>query len=296
MLKKLIYIVFVAACACINASAQTIYPPMEFAKIPPQMSKEEEEMAKTPYFVLIDDAEKAIEATQYDVAINKLITAMATEPSNPLNIALLSNLGMVYYYNEQDSLAMVTLNEVVKRSPRLVSGHENRARVLTGLGRDKEAYDEYAKIIEIDSVNTDARYYHGMMALYSGNREIAERDFAVLEKIVPYSRRTYLAKGTLLALTGQDREAIPYLRKLLDYDAYAEYYAQLAGCLIAVEDFNEATDVIAKGMERYPNDPELYYYRALLNRKRYLNADARRDADKAIKLGADKHRVESIFK
>ena len=295
MFKKILFAAIFTIIA-FSATAQTIYPPMEFAKIPPKPTKEEEEMAKQPYFVLIDDAEKAIEATDYELAINKLITAMATEPDNPLNIALMSNLGMVYYYNEQDSLAMRTLDDVVKRSPRLVSGHENRARVLTGLGRDKEAYDEYAKIIEIDSVNTDARYYHGMMALYSGQRDIAERDFAVMQRVVPLSRRTYLAMGTLYALTGRDREAIPYLRKLIDFEAYAEYYAQLAGCLIAVEDYNEATDILAKGMERYPNDPELYYYRALLNRKRYLNDDARRDAATAIKLGADPNRVNAIFK
>jgi tetratricopeptide (TPR) repeat protein len=106
---------------------------------------------------------------------------------------------------------------------------------------------------------------------------------------------TYLAKGTLYSMTGRDHEAISYLRKLIEVEPYAEYYARLVGCLIAVENFTEASDYIARGLERYPQDPELYYYRAVLNKKRYLSDEARRDADLAIKYGADKSRVESLF-
>ncbi len=292
---KIIYIVLAFLAVITPAGAQNIYPDIKIQDRPTEQQKEEEKLSQTPYFILVDKAEKAIGEEKYDDAITALIEAMATEPENPLNIALRSNLGMLYYYNEEDSLALVTLDDVCRRSPGLVSGHENRARVLIGLGRDVEAYDEYGKVIEIDSVNTTARFYHGMMALYGGDRLTAERDFDVLERVIPLARMTYLAKGTLYSMTGRDHEAISYLRKLIEVEPYAEYYARLVGCLIAVENFTEASDYIARGLERYPQDPELYYYRAVLNKKRYLSDEARRDADLAIKYGADKSRVESLF-
>ena len=248
-----------------------------------------------PYFLLIEQSEKALAEQNYEDAALRLIEAMGTEPRNPLNVALMSNLGMIYFYNEQDSLALETLSEAIRRSPRLVGAHENRARVLLSQGRDREAYDEYSTIIDIDSVNTDARFYHGMMALYGGDLPTAQADFAVLDGVIPLSRRTLLANSTMQAMTGQNIEAISGFRKLLELDKLPEYYSQLAGCLIAVDNLNEASKVIGDGLALYPTDPELYFYRAKLNHLRYLPDEAHADAKKAIEYGADPRQVAKIF-
>ena len=39
-----------------------------------------------------------------------------------------------------------------------------------------------------------------------------------------------------------------------------------------------------------------YYYRAWLNNKRYMLDDAKADAAKAVKLGADPQRVVALFR
>jgi len=254
------------------------------------------EFDERPYFLLIGQSEQALENQDYEAAGLRLVEAMGMEPDNPLNVALLSNLGIIYFYQDKDSLALEVLDKVIERSPRLVAGHENKARVLTALRRDREAYDEYAAIIAIDSLNTNARYYHGMMALYGGDRHTAETDFAVLERVIPKARITYTAMGTLYSMTGREREAIHYFRKLIEVEPAAEYYASLAGCYLAVDDLNSASETLGRAMERYPDDPELYYYRAWLNRDRYEYDAARADADRAIKLGARRERVESLFR
>jgi hypothetical protein len=53
--------------------------------------------------------------------------------------------------------------------------------------------------------------------------------------------------------------------------------------------------VLGEAFERYPADPELYYYRAKLHKLRYMIEDAHKDAKRAIELGADPHKVAKIF-
>lgn len=275
--------------------AQSRAPELKLGEIKHKDKADTLGFEERPYFLLIEQSEKALEEHNYEQAGLRLVEAMGIEPDNPLNVALLSNLGMIYYYNEQDSMALVTLDVAIQRSPRLIGARENRARVLIGMGRDAEAYDEYAKIIEIDSLNCDARFTHGMMALYRGKLSEAQADFATLSRVVPLWSNTLLANATMYSMTGNEREAISLYRRLLDKDKLPEYYSALAGCLIVVDNLDEASKIIGEGLERYSTDPELFYYRALLNHKRYMDTEAHADAKKAIEYGANPERVRKIF-
>lgn len=291
---------FVAMLVCaLTAEAQSRFPELKAKDIPKEKTDTEKSdttgYEERPYFLLIDQSEKAVAEHDYAAAALRLVEAMGIEPDNPLNVALLTNLGLIYYYDDQDSMALVTLNHAVERAPKLIGAREARARVLIGMNRDKEAYKDYSAIIDIDSINTDARFYRGMMALYGGDLATATADFDVLQRVVPLWKNNTLAHATLYAMTGRDQEAVSLFRKLLETDKLAEYYASLAGCLIALDNLNDASQTIGEGLERYPNDPELYYYRALLNHKRYLDDDAHRDAKRAIDLGASPQRVAEIF-
>jgi tetratricopeptide (TPR) repeat protein len=97
-------------------------------------------------------------------------------------------------------------------------------------------------------------------------------------------------------LTRRDKEAIPYYKRLLTVESAPEYYSSLAGCYLATGDITEAAATISEGMSKYPNDPELYYYRAWLNRDRLLLDDAKSDASRAIALGASPAKVNDLFK
>lgn len=248
-----------------------------------------------PYFLLIEQSEKALQEGKYDDAALRLIEAMSVEPDNELNVALMSNLGMIYFYNEQDSLALEVLDRAISRSPRLISPREGRARVLTSLGRDDEAYAEYGKIIDIDSLYTDARFVRGMMSLYRGDLTTAMADIDVLQRVVPLSRKTMLLQATMYSMTGREQEAVSLFRRVIDREPAPEYYARLVACLLALDDLEGASTELGKAMELYPRDAELYYYRAILNKKRYLPDEAHKDAKTAISLGADPDRVRAIF-
>ncbi len=248
-----------------------------------------------PYFLLMGEADQAIKDEDYATAILRLKEAMQVDPTRPSNSLLLSNLGMVYSRMGQDSLAIVTLSRALELAPGMSVVLANRGRLHLKQGHNVDAYRDFSAAIDRDSLCLDARYYRGIMSLYSGKADIAEADFAVLASTDPEGYNTLAALGALYSLTRRDREAIPYYKKLLETDPAAEYYAALAGCYLAIGELSPASETIATGLKLYPSDPELYYYRAMLNRDLYLLDQAKSDAAQAIRLGARPDRVKALF-
>ena len=251
---------------------------------------------ENPYYILMGEAEKAISENNYEEAAARLIDAMAVEPENPGNLLLMSNLGIVYSCLDRDSLALATLDEVNRRAPNMTVALVNRGKIKLKCNMTEGAYDDFSKVITLDSLNTDARYFRGMMALYGGNRETAENDLKILESLEADSFRTWTALSALYSLTGKNREAARYFEKLIEKEPSAEYYAGLAGCYLAMEELTDASRVINEGLKVYNKDPELYYYRAWLNRDRFRLDDAKADARKAIEFGASPDKVLKLFK
>lgn len=251
---------------------------------------------ENPYFILVGEAEKAIGEQAYDEAAARIIDAMAVEPDNPGNIMLMSNLGMVYSYMDRDSLAIATLDEVMRRAPRMTVALVNRGKVKLKMQKNDDAYKDFERVLAMDSLNTDALYFRGMLALYSGNKAQATADLEQLHAILPEQARTWIALSTLYSMTGRDREAAKYFEKLIEACPSVEFYAGLAGCYLALENLSEASRVISEGLKLYGHDPELYYYRAWLNRERFRFDDAKRDAQLALKYGASPEKVGKLFK
>lgn len=249
-----------------------------------------------PYFLLTGEADAAMKAENWEEAAARLEDAIAIKPFNPTNALLHSNLGAVYSTLREDSLALAHYDRALQIAPNMVTPLVGRGRLLLVLGRDKEAFSDFSRAIEIDSINTDARYYHGMMALYGGIMAMAEEDFAVLESIAPRTTDTAIAMSTLYSMTGRDAEAVPYLKKLVENAPAPEFYANLAGCYLNLDWLNEASETISDGLKQFPDDPELYYYRAWLNRERYRLDDAHRDAKTAVRLGANPSKVDALFR
>ncbi|MGM9862172.1 MAG: tetratricopeptide repeat protein [Muribaculaceae bacterium] len=247
------------------------------------------------YMDLVGEAEKAISANNYEAAVACIKRAIDLEPDNPSNILLMSNLAMVYSYMDQDTLALLTYDETLRQAPNMTTVRNNRALLLAKMGRDKEAFNAFAGVIDADSLNATARYYHGIMALYSSRLDIAEVDFDVLKSVAPDSRHTAVALSSLYSMTQRNLEAIPYFKKLVKDSPDPEFYASLAGCYLALGRLSEASETIADGLKRYAYDPELYYYRAWLNRDRFRLDEAHDDARKAIALGANAAKVNALF-
>ncbi len=247
------------------------------------------------YMLLMGEADAAIANEDYPTAAQRLKEAIEIDPENISNVLLLSNLGTVYNYMDSDSLALTVFNEAISRAPSMTVTIENRGRLLLKMGRNLEAYQDFGRIIEIDSCNTKGRYLHGLMALYGGDSAQAEKDFQVLESVAPDDINTKIAMSSLYSSTGRHGLAKSYYVEMVELEPTPENFVALVECCIADDNFSEASVVISKAIERYPGESELYYCRAWLNKKRYLLKEAHEDAKKAIKFGCNPKRVEKLF-
>ena len=134
-----------------------------------------------------------------------------------------------------------------------------------------------------------------MLAIHRRDLATAEADFAVLTSTESDADDTAVAMSTLYLLQGRSRDAIPYLKTLVERVPDADTYASLADCYIDLDELADAGATIAQGLEKFPDNGELYLCRAELNLARYRLDEAHADARKAVMLGVPKAAVQAIF-
>lgn len=263
------------------------------------VARQSEEYApdeENPRFLLAGEADRAVAAGDFEAAAARLLEAISICPDCPDNALLLSNLGMVYAYGGHDTLALETLDRALALAPAMRTVRFNRARLLLNMGRDDEARTAFSQVLAADSLNMDARFYHGMLCLYNAELAQAEADFDVLRDSLPGDSRTARALATLYSMTGRHSQAVPYYRQLVENEPEPEFYAALASCYLADGLLSEASAVIGEGMGKYADEGELYYCRAWLNKQLFRPADARADARRANALGIPRARTEALLR
>lgn len=261
----------------------------------PQTPQTPQNPTDNRYLELITAADSAQTAADWGRADSLLTAAVRLQPQNPLNVLLMSNLGMLRFYQGNDSLALMTLDAAHSMDPRATIVLVNRAKVRLNMGDRDGALADWNAVLEVDTANVATRYLRSMELLRRGDVAGAEADARRLERDAPTDLRTDLALGTLLSSTMRYAEAIPYLNRAIDADPQSEFFAARALCRIMNGDFNEASEDIAEGLRLDPIDGELYLYRALLNRMRYRPDDAQRDARRAVELGVAQRRADAVL-
>lgn len=262
--------------------------------LPLCMAQGNSEIAESEYFLLVERADSAIAKEDYNLAIDFLQKAMRLEPSNPSNILLLSNTGMLQYYSGMDSLAISTLNMAHEMAPSSVTVLLNRARVNAGIGNPSGALADYTLVTQLDSTLIDPWIQRGILQLRGGDVRGAEASLEKAASIEPDSRETFVAFALLYSRTNRPSEAIPFLNKLIKKEPMAEYYAERALCRIATDDLSGASSDIGEGLILDPDNPDLYVARSLLNKKRFREKDSQDDAKEAIIRGANPEYLKAL--
>ena len=261
----------------------------------PLAAKASENETESLYFKKIDEADKACAEGLWHEAENALVEALRAEPANPSNVLLISNLGIISFNMGQDSLAIATLNDAHSMAPASVTILSNRAKVLAANGYDEEAYLDYSRIIELDSLEISARLPRCLYALRRHDFRTAKSDMEFMEQNFPGKIETEIAGAAVRSGTGDFAGAIPYYSRILLERKDPEYYSGRAYCYLLTGSLQEASDDINSALAITPADGELYLYRAALNKMRYRPADAEADARKAVELGVDKTRATQFL-
>lgn len=248
--------------------------------------------ADSLYIDLMGKADTAIAQNDWSQAESLLLTAMRSQPSNPANVLLLSNLAIIRFQQGNDSLALATINDAIIIAPNSVTALNNRARILKAIGDIDGAYADYEKIFTLDSTLTEPLYLHGIIALSKFDTQTAFNDFSKLEQIIPNDIMTLDAMAMYYFHTQEFKMAIPYFNKLLAIDKNADYYHDKIVCLLFENQYSDASADINDAISLYPNNGNFYLLRAYLNRMYYRQNDADNDAKKALELGVPAEKVK----
>ena len=114
--------------------------------------------------------------------------------------------------------------------------------------------------------------------------EEALADCLRLERIDADSYDTHLAYGSYYTAMKDWVRAVPHYTGLIERDPSASLYCARAVCYLMLDKLNEASADISSGLELEPENSELYFYRAHLNKKRFLTDDARADMKRSLEL------------
>lgn len=259
------------------------------------MADDSSQSLSKEYSRYLDLADEAAQKQDWDRAEQLLRAAMALDPSNHVNVMLLSNIGMYQYYRGQDEAALNTLTQAHAMAPGSTVVLKNRARVLSALGRNDDALKDYDLMLQKDSANYEGYYHRGRLRYEVGDTVGANADFAMLEQLRPNDQQTFLLLAVMCSNQGRYDDAISYYNKLIKLSEKSEYYCGRAMARLAKEDLMEASDDIARGLELDPEDGELYFCRAYLHRLQYQDADARADAELAHRFGVPQDRIDELF-
>lgn len=244
---------------------------------------------------LMDEAGKAQDKGDWKLAEEKYKEIVAAYPTDEHIPWIMSNIAIMQSYQGNDSLALATLDDAHERQPRSITILENRALIRNNTGNEKGAYEDFARILEIDSLHWQARYLHGMIALNRRDTVMAEKDFTKVAAQMPESEEAHIGMAALYTAKKDYPAAIKEYDWLLARKQETDFYVNRAACLLTLDRLDEASADITEGLRINPDDGELYLLRAWLNNKRFRPDEAKADGNTAIRLGVSRARVEKTL-
>lgn len=240
---------------------------------------------ETPYFQYIDSAQTYIYSHDWPVAEQWLLKAFKSEPDNPGNSLVLSNIATLQRYQGKLADAVKNYSLALDMTPHAVTLLLNRAALYVEMDSIVRAEDDFSRVCELDPYNTEARYSLGVLAMERGDTKRAEDLFNEIKRINPNSGLYHEGMGLLHKRNGNHARAVELFTQVIKAQPTAQLLAHRADCYLAMKRLNEAADDIRTALEMTPDDPYLYVLRAKLNKLRFQRDDMARDIDTAVSLG-----------
>lgn len=303
MLSRSLLVVFVLSLAWQQGGAQVINSigeeNMKMEKgLKPQPQKAENPYiadidTETPYFQYIDSAQTYIYSHDWPVAEQWLLKAFMSDPDNPSNSMVLSNIATLQRYQGKLAEAVKNYSLALDMTPHAVTLLLNRAALYVEMDSVQRAIDDYERVCELDLYDTESRYSLGVLAMERGDTKRAEDLFTEIKRINPHSGLYYEGMGLLHKRNGNYSRAAELFSQVIKVQPSAQLLGHRADCYLTMKHLNDAEADIRTALEMTPDDPYLYVLRAKLNKLRFQRDDMNRDIDTAVTLGLNR---DSILK
>ncbi len=248
------------------------------------------------YFTLVDSAQACINAQQWDRAQKYLRQAISTEPDNPNNSLLLSNIATMQRFQGQYAEAIRNYTMALDMTPQAVTLLLNRAALYTTIDSLSLAEADFKRVCDLDPTNTEARYSLGMLAVEKQDFKQAENYFNQIKRINPNSGLYNEGMGMVHKANGNYNKAAQCLSEVIKAHPDPALLANRADCYLMCKQLNNAEEDIRNALAMTPDDPYLYVLRAKLNKLRFNREDLERDIKLAVAHGLDRKTVEDLLK
>ncbi|MBR5674462.1 MAG: tetratricopeptide repeat protein [Muribaculaceae bacterium] len=250
---------------------------------------------ETPYFQYIDSAQTYIYSHDWPMAEQWLMKAFKTDPDNPSNSMVLSNIATLQRYQGKLADAVKNYSLALDMTPHAVTLLLNRAALYIEMDSTQRAIDDYERVCELDLYNTEARYSLGVLAMERGDTKRAEDLFNEIKRINPNSGLYHEGMGLLHKRNGNHARAAELFTQVIKVQPSAQLLGHRADCYLAMKRLNDAEADIRTALEMTPDDPYLYLLRAKLNKLRFQRDDMNRDIDTAVSLGLSRDYINQAL-
>ena len=241
------------------------------------------------YEELIEKSYDFVDKGDLMSAEESLKTAMRKEPANPLNYALLTNLGTIQRRQGKLQDALISYTSALSGHTNNITILENRASLYTELGETEKALSDYNTLLIENPEHQEALYCRGLLYIQLQNYMWAEQDFDKILEVNEKSVRARLGHAIL-----ESERIFNYLisempRDWVLYEGRADLYFMMGKNARAMAD-------IEKVFTESGPTANLYVLRGKIKLAQYEKERAALDFKKAESMGYNKEVIEELMK
>lgn len=257
------------------------------------------------YQELSERAVAAAEQDSLELAKQYIGQAMRTEPANPHNALLYSNLGTIQRRQHQYEQALESYTMALNIAPRAVPILMNRAALYLELGKGELARIDYSLVLDLEKDNQEALLMRAYIYMNRRDYKFARADYEHLLKLAPQSYNGRLGLATLERKEGKYDAALVLLNAMLagQEEATGLSASQRAVLYVAragVEQEMKHTDLALLDLEEAvrldASQPEAYLMRGQIYLSQKKKNLAKRDFEKAVSLGIPQADVRELLR
>ena len=238
------------------------------------------------YEELIEKSYDFVDKGDLMSAEESLKTAMRKEPANPLNYALLTNLGTIQRRQGKLQDALISYTSALSGHTNNITILENRASLYTELGETEKALSDYNTLLIENPEHQEALYCRGLLYIQLQNYMWAEQDFDKILEVNEKSVRARLGHAILEKMRGNFDESERIFNYLISemprdwvlYEGRADLY------------------FIEKVFTESGPTANLYVLRGKIKLAQYEKERAALDFKKAESMGYNKEVIEELMK
>ena len=239
------------------------------------------------YMRYVAKADSLAAEEKWEEAENALKKALRSEPANPANQMLLTNLGMILTAQGKYGDALTHLNASLTLNPNSFIALKNRGMVYSAMNQIDNALSDFSIAIQLDSLDNDVRCLRATLYSISNNYDKAYEDYNI---VLTRDRDNLSALEGLTQCAfarGKQEEAIPFLNRLIELKPDPDFHFSRGLALAQLGRFTEASEDVSQGLLLDPANGNLWLLRAYIEKITYRHNDAKTSLQKARRYGAD---------